>query len=120
MVIKPDCHVNTADIFSAKNLTRNSKSIRITDFIAGQHQNDCVEVVCQRYESVKDALVALSAFSEARLTGTGACVFAQFDSEDAAVKAYESLKKKWQVYLAKGMNESPLFSKLKIGKYYIS
>ncbi|MEY3289214.1 MAG: hypothetical protein RLZZ419_1456, partial [Pseudomonadota bacterium] len=76
VVIKPDCHVDTKEIFSAKNLTRNSKSIRIADFIAGKHQNDCVEVVCQRYPSVKSALVALSEFSEARLTGTGACVFA--------------------------------------------
>jgi 4-diphosphocytidyl-2-C-methyl-D-erythritol kinase len=117
VVIKPECHVNTKEIFLAKNLTRNSKSITIGDFIAGQHQNDCVEVVCQRYQPVKDALVVLSDFSEARLTGTGACVFAQFDSEDEAVNAYESLKNKWQVYLAKGLNESPLFSRLKAGKY---
>ncbi len=117
VVIKPECHVNTKEIFLAKNLTRNSKSITIGDFIAGQHQNDCVEVVCQRYQPVKDALVVLSEFSEARLTGTGACVFAQFDSEDEAVNAYESLKNKWQVYLAKGLNESPLFSRLKAGKY---
>ena len=101
-------------------MTRNSKSITISDFIAGQRQNDCVEVVCQRYQPVKDALVALSEFSEARLTGTGACVFAQFDSEDLAVNAYKSLKNKWQVYLAMGVNESPLSSKLRIGKYYIS
>ena len=117
VVIKPECHVNTKEIFLAKNLTRNSKSITIGDFIAGQHQNDCVEVVCQRYQPVKDALVVLSEFSEARLTGTGACVFAQFDSEDEAVNAYQSLKNKWQVYLAKGLNESPLFSRLKAGKY---
>ena len=116
VVIKPECHVNTKEIFSAKNLTRNSKSIKMADFIAGHHQNDCVEVVCERYQAVKDALAALSEFSEARLTGTGACVFAQFDSEDAAVNAYKSLKYKWQVYLTKGVNESPLFSKLKAGK----
>ena len=114
VVIKPECHVNTKEIFSAKNLTRNSKSIKIADFIAGQHQNDCVEVVCQKYPSVRDALVALSEFSEARLTGTGACVFAQFDSKQEAINAYQSLEKSgWRVYLAKGLNESPLFSKLK-------
>jgi 4-diphosphocytidyl-2-C-methyl-D-erythritol kinase len=117
VIIKPDCHVNTKEIFSAKDLTRNSKSITINDFIAGQHQNDCFGVVRERYQSVKDALVDLSGFSEARLTGTGACIFAQFDSEDAAVDAYKSLKDKWQAYLAKGINESPLFSKLKFGKY---
>jgi len=117
VVIKPECHVNTKEIFLAKNLTRNSKSIRITDFTAGQHQNDCVEVVCQLYPVVKDALVDLSKFSEARLTGTGACVFAQFDSESAALSAYRSLNDRWQVYLSKGVNESPLISKLKTGIY---
>lgn len=115
VVIKPECHVNTGEVFSAKDLTRNSKSIRIADFIAGWHQNDCLGVVRERYQSVKDALLDLSIFSEARLTGTGACVFAQFDSEKAAASAYRSLQKKWQVYLVKGVNESPLFSKLKNG-----
>ena len=114
VVIKPECHVNTKEIFSAKNLTRNSKSIKIVDFIAGQHQNDCVEVVKERYPLVKEAIQALSVFSVARLTGTGACVFAQFDSKESAEVAYNSLKNnKWQIYLAKGMNMSPLLIKLK-------
>lgn len=114
VVVKPDSHVNTKEIFSSKNLTRNSKSIKIADFIAGQHQNDCVDEVSRQYPSVKEALIALSKFSEARLTGTGACVFAQFDSEDLAVKAFNSLKiSGWQVYIAKSLNESPLMSKLK-------
>ncbi|MGZ5007985.1 MAG: 4-(cytidine 5'-diphospho)-2-C-methyl-D-erythritol kinase [Methylobacter sp.] len=115
VVIKPDCHVDTREVFLSKDLTRDSKSIRIADFIAGQHQNDCLGVVRERYQSVRDALVELSEFSEARLTGTGACVFAQFDSEGTAVGVYRSLQKKWQVYLVKGVNESPLFSKLKDG-----
>jgi len=115
VVIKPDCHVDTREIFLSKDLTRDSKSIRIADFIAGQHQNDCLGVVRERYQSVKDALEDLTGFSEARLTGTGACVFAQFDSERAAASAYRSLQGKWQVYLVKGVNESPLFSKLKSG-----
>ena len=114
VIIKPDCHVNTGEIFSTKELTRNSKSIRIADFVAGQHQNDCIAVVCQRYPSVQSALADLADFSEARLTGTGACVFAQFDSQELADRAYQSLKSKWQVYLAKGINESPLLTKLRM------
>jgi 4-diphosphocytidyl-2-C-methyl-D-erythritol kinase len=117
VVIKPDCHVDTREIFLSKDLTRDSKSIRIVDFIAGQHQNDCLGVVRECYQSVNDALVDLSGFSEARLTGTGACVFAQFDSEKAATSAYWSLQGKWRAYLVKGVNESPLFSKLKSGNY---
>jgi len=117
VVIKPNCHIDTKEIFLSKNLTRDSKSIRISDFIAGQHQNDCLGVVRESYQSVKEALVDLSEYSEARLTGTGACVFAQFDSEKTAASAFQSLQKKWQAYLVRGVNESPLFSKLKKGNY---
>jgi 4-diphosphocytidyl-2-C-methyl-D-erythritol kinase len=59
-------------------------------------------------------LFTLSEFSEARLTGTGACVFAQFDSEESAREAYNALNAHWQVYLTKGSNESPLFTKLRM------
>ena len=69
-------------------------------------------MVRKLYPSVNEALQDLSEFSEARLTGTGACVFAQFASEQAAKKAYNTLKKKWQVYLVKGINRSPLYLSL--------
>jgi len=110
VVIKPDCHVDTKQIFSAKELTRDSKSIKIADFTAGLHNNDCTAVVCSQYQQVKKAMDALSEYSEARLTGTGACVFAQFTSEEKARSAYDALRKNWQVYIAKGVNKSPLFS----------
>lgn len=112
VIIKPDCHINTGEIFSAPDLTRNSKSIKIADFMAGQRQNDCLEAVKCRYSLVRDALEALSGFSEARLTGTGACVFAQFDTKDAALNAYQALKENWQVFLSKGINESSLHTTL--------
>lgn len=112
VLIKPDCHVDTKEIFSVENLTRDSKSIRMPDFLSGQHQNDCVDVVRKLYQPVDNALHDLSAFSEARLTGTGACVFAQFDSEGLAEKAYESLHGQWQVFLTKGLNRSPLLDRL--------
>jgi len=115
VILKPDCHVETKEIFSAKDLTRNSKSIKMVGFIEGEYRNDCLEVVCGRYPLVKEALRALSEFSEARLTGTGACVFAQFGSQEAATEAYQKLKNSWVTYLVKGINESPLFAKLKFG-----
>jgi 4-diphosphocytidyl-2-C-methyl-D-erythritol kinase len=108
IVIKPDCHVNTKEIFLTEELTRDSKSITIADFIAGSHQNDCLAVVSQRYPAVSEAIQQLSAFSEARLTGTGACVFALFDSENAAFEAYKILKTEYCAYLSKGINTSPL------------
>jgi 4-diphosphocytidyl-2-C-methyl-D-erythritol kinase len=112
LVIKPDCHVNTKEIFLAEELTRNSKSIKIADFIAGEQQNDCLDAVRQRYPLVEDALLELSRYANARLTGTGACIFAQFDSKQAALEAFAAIEKKWQIYVVKGLNESPLFSVL--------
>ena len=112
VIIKPDCHVDTKEIFSVKDLTRNSKSITMADFIAGQQQNDCIAVVRKMYQPVENALVDLAVFSEARLTGTGACVFAQFDSKVSAIEAYDALKKQWQVYLTKGLNRSMLLDML--------
>lgn len=113
VVIKPDCHVDTKEIFSVKDLTRDSKSITMPDFVEGQHQNDCLEVVRKLYQPVEKALVDLAEFSEARLTGTGACVFAQFESKELAEKAYAALKDRWQVYLLRGLNKSLLKDKLK-------
>jgi len=108
VIIKPGCHVDTKEIFSEKGLTRDSDSIIMANFIAGQHQNDCLDVVCSKYQPVKDALTDLAVFSEARLTGTGACVFAQFNSKELAEHACNELSGKWQVYLAQGLNESML------------
>ena len=115
VIIKPECHVNTKQIFSAEGLTRDSKSITMTDFIAGDCRNDCSNIVSLMYPQVKNALLALSKFSEAKLTGTGACVFAQFSCEEHANVAYTALKEEWAVFKAKGLNKSPLYMKLEQG-----
>ena len=114
VLIKPDCHVNTGEIFSTKELTRDSESITISDFMAGQQGNDCLDVVCQKYPSVKRALAELSKYSEAKLTGTGACVFAQFDSEESAVSAFQSIAIAGigEAFLTKSVNKSPLLVEL--------
>ncbi|MEQ1638665.1 MAG: 4-(cytidine 5'-diphospho)-2-C-methyl-D-erythritol kinase [Methylococcales bacterium] len=111
VILKPDCHVDTKEIFIAKELTRNSKQITIADFIAGEQNNDCLAVVRKLYRPVSDALDELSLYANARLTGTGACVFAEFSSEEKARVAFEVLSRKWQAKLTKGMNRSVLYSK---------
>ena len=112
VIIKPDCHVNTKEIFCAEGLTRDSKPIKIADFIAGDDRNDCTQVVSGIYRPVMDALIALSVYGEARLTGTGACVFALFSSKEAAEVAVNALSMDWQVFLTKSLNRSPLYKLL--------
>jgi 4-diphosphocytidyl-2-C-methyl-D-erythritol kinase len=93
-------------------LTRNTKPITIADFLAGRGGNDCEALVCQRYPEVAHALHWLGKFAQARMTGTGACVFAAFEHEDRAqVVARQFITEhspSWQAFAAKGMNRSPL------------
>lgn len=115
VIIKPNCHVNTREIFCTEELTRDSKIIKMADFIAGDKTNDCTSVVKVKYKPVSDAMDALSAYAEARLTGTGACVFAEFDGLFSAQVARDQLSRDWEVYLAKGQVKSPLYGQLEQG-----
>lgn len=108
VVVVPDCHVATAKVFGAPDLTRDNKPIIIRDFLAGQHENHCLPVVLGMYPDIRNALSDLSRFSPARLTGTGACVFASFDSEIEAQRALGILGKSWTAFKARGTNQSPV------------
>jgi len=109
VVVTPPCHVATARVFSAPGLTRDNKPIKITDFLAGQEENHCLPVVSAMYPQVRDALIALGAYSEQpKLTGTGACVFSAFADKAEADNAARNLVSRWQVFVARGANISPL------------
>ncbi|HYE34842.1 4-(cytidine 5'-diphospho)-2-C-methyl-D-erythritol kinase [Methylocaldum sp.] len=114
LVVVPECHVATGQIFSAPGLTRNNKPIKIADFLAGQQENHCLPVVSELYPKIEAALGSLRRFSPARLTGTGACVFATFADETDARAAAIALERDWSVFVARGMNRSPLHQALKL------
>ncbi|MBI3562142.1 MAG: 4-(cytidine 5'-diphospho)-2-C-methyl-D-erythritol kinase [Gammaproteobacteria bacterium] len=108
VVLIPPVAVSTAEVFSQPQLRRDCPAITIRDFLAGQAGNVCEAVVCKRFPPVAAALEALSEFARARLTGTGACVFASFPTEDRARLAWKSLADHWQGFVARGVNQSPL------------
>lgn len=114
VVLVPGCHVSTAQIFSAPNLTRNNKPITIADFLAGQQENHCLPVVSELYPEVRAALCGLGRFAHAKLTGTGACVFAAFAEEADARAAVAALEREWLVFFARGRNRSALHRALKL------
>lgn len=114
VVVVPACHVATVQIFSAPGLTRNNKPIKIADFLAGQQENHCLPVVSELYPEVEAALCSLGRFAPARLTGTGACVFAAFADEAGARAAAMALESNWSVFVARGRNRSALHQALKL------
>lgn len=108
LVVTPDCQVQTADVFRDAELTRNSPPITISRFLAQGGGNDCTPVVRRRFPAVARALDWLDQFGEARLTGTGACVFAAFDDEHRARETGAKLPQGWSAFVAAGRNRSPL------------
>jgi 4-diphosphocytidyl-2-C-methyl-D-erythritol kinase len=112
LVLVPGCHVSTAAVFQDPDLTRDSPRITIRAFAAGDTLNDCLPVVRKRYPEVAQALDWLAKFADARLTGTGACVFAGFDTQAAAERTLAQLPTGMQGFVARGMNRSSLLGRL--------
>lgn len=112
LVIHPGVSVETAGIFSAPELTRNSPPIKISRFLSGGDRNDCTAVVRARYPEVGRALDWLGDYGDARMTGTGACVFAAFDDSERAGAVLEKVPPEWRGFVGCGLNRSPLLDRV--------
>ena len=112
LVVHPGCSVATATVFGTSDLTRNTPPITIRDFLERGGVNDCESVVRKHYSEVAEALDWLGKFASAKLTGTGACVFAPFSDEQEAVTVKQTMPSDWQIFIVKGMNQSPLLERL--------
>jgi 4-diphosphocytidyl-2-C-methyl-D-erythritol kinase len=104
VVIHPGVSVPTAAVFGDPQLTRDTPARRIAGVPPDGGRNDCEPVVRRRYPQVAEALDWLAARAPARLTGTGACLFAAFDSEAAAMGSIVGLPARWQAFVARGMD----------------
>ena len=107
-VIFPGIGASTADVFQASELTRNSPSLTIRAFLQAGGRNDCAPVATGRYPEVARALGWLARRGDARLTGTGSCVFAGFEQRAQAEAALAGLPGEWSGYVARGLDRSPL------------
>ena len=112
VVLVPQVSVSTAEIFSHPQLTRDSLPLKMRPVPKGNSRNDCQPVVEQSYPEVRNALNFLGKFTEARLTGTGSCVFGAFPSKAEADKVLALLSVTQTGFVAKGSNISMLHRKL--------
>ncbi|WP_250655030.1 4-(cytidine 5'-diphospho)-2-C-methyl-D-erythritol kinase [Alkalimarinus coralli] len=112
IVLTPDCHVDTGEIFSHQRLTRDTPKMKIAPALEGEvknFQNDCEAIVSELYPEVNEAIQTLNQHGRSRLTGTGACVFAAFESREQAESAFSKLPKSIKGFISKGLNSSPLY-----------
>ncbi|MDU0355554.1 4-(cytidine 5'-diphospho)-2-C-methyl-D-erythritol kinase [Paraglaciecola aquimarina] len=110
LVVFPDCHVSTAEIFQLADLPRNTARIEFSDYKFDNTHNDCQEIVCERYPNVANTLQWLLEYAPSRMTGTGACVFAIFEQQQDALNVQAKLPKGSTSFVAQGRNISPLYA----------
>lgn len=115
VVIHPGVEIATAAVFGAAQLTRDTPPITMARALQGgapSWHNDCEPTVRSLYPQVAEALDWLGCRAPAMLTGTGACLFAWFDSEAKARHILADLPGHYTAFTARGLNLSPLHAAL--------
>lgn len=115
VIIHPGISVSTPSVFQDPQLTRDSRPITMARALQGgapEWRNDCEAVVKDRYPPIAEALNWLAQYAPSRLTGTGACLFAAFDTQQAAQATAQLAVQRWPAWVARGLNTSPLHDAL--------
>ncbi|QYF94765.1 4-(cytidine 5'-diphospho)-2-C-methyl-D-erythritol kinase [Massilia sp. PAMC28688] len=124
VVIEPGVAVPTPAIFCAEDLTRNTKPVRITDFsrhlsgrtdMSGFGRNDLQAVATKLFAPVAQAIEWLGQYGDARMTGSGACVFCAFSSEREADAVLAAMPGIWTAWKAQALARHPLQVVLQVG-----
>lgn len=108
LVLMPQVSVSTKEIFSSSALTRDTKPLKIRPFLPGQGKNDLEPVATALYPEIAGHLEWLSKHGDARMTGSGACVFAGFETLAQARAVEAQLPQAMQGFVARGLDEHPL------------
>lgn len=114
VVLVPQVSVFTKEIFQDPALTRDTKALKIPPFLSGQGRNDLQPAAVRRYPEIGAALEWLARRQpQARMTGSGACVFAEFERRDSADACLGDWKAagpgSMQGFVARGLDRHPLY-----------
>lgn len=109
LVLTPQVSVSTKEIFSDAALTRDTKPLTMAPFLSGQGRNDLEPIVLRRFPEIAEHLAWLKKRSpQARMTGSGACVFAEFSRQEEAVALHGQLPPAMRGFVAQGLELHPL------------
>jgi 4-diphosphocytidyl-2-C-methyl-D-erythritol kinase len=116
VVLTPRVHVPTQAVFGAPELTRDTEALKMEDFSAQpeaivesrRFRNDLEPVVTARFPAVREHLEWLGRHGSARMTGSGSCVFAGYESREAAQRVLDQLPGSMSGFVARGLTHHPL------------
>ena len=108
LVVTPQVSVSTKEIFESA-LTRSTKRLKMSPFLSGQGANDLEAAVVARYPDVVAGLQWLRQHRpQARMTGSGACLFAEFETEAEARALHAALPAGMRGFVAQGLERHPI------------
>ncbi len=113
VVIDPGVAVSSAAMYADARLRRDCPPVTLDDFEAGACGNVFEPLVLADHAPVRDAHAWLSQHARARLSGSGACLFAPFASRGQAQAVLAGLPGPWTGFVARGVNVSPLQARLR-------
>ncbi|MDR1934200.1 MAG: 4-(cytidine 5'-diphospho)-2-C-methyl-D-erythritol kinase [Candidatus Accumulibacter sp.] len=108
LVLEPPVQVPTALIFGDPQLKRDTPPLPASAWRPGLGGNDLQPVAVRRFPEIARHLDWLARFGEARMSGSGACVFAEFAAEEAAREALAQLPGDMRGWIAAGLDAHPL------------
>lgn len=109
VVLHPQVHVSTPEIFQDPNLTRDTPSIKVGDLEGAATRNDLQACAVRKYPLIAEQLAYLNQFSPARMTGSGSCVFAEIASQAAADTVISGLLESINGFAVQTLNRHPLY-----------
>ena len=112
LITKPNISISTAAVFTAPDLFRSTPKTAISDWNIETCHNDCQSWVIKHHPEVAKLLAWLVEYAPSRMTGTGACIFSYFDTEQEAIAVKNKLPKGTYAFIARGVNTSPLIQKI--------
>lgn len=115
LVVAPAVHVSTAAVFTHPDLPRNTPKLSST-WRLEETGNDCQTLVKKLYPEVEKTLSWLLKYAPTKMTGTGACCFAEFETREAALRVLELLPSSWQGFVAQNTSESICHRQLRTWK----
>lgn len=108
LVIVPQLHISTEKLFADKQLQREQEKIDFAQFKQSSAGNTFEPIVRKNYPQINQAMQWLEQYSQAYLTGTGACVFSIFEQQQQAQAVYQQLPKNWSAFICQACQQSPL------------
>lgn len=116
LVTVPPVSIATPRIFGDPELKRDAPKRSLSQLMTAPFHNDCEPIARKHFSAVEQYLSWLLEYAPARLTGTGACIFAEFDTEAAARQVLSQAPAWMRGFVARGVNVSPLHRALSSAK----